>query len=209
MKVLKTVAATVALLAVSGCAADVAEGDRSAPAGKADSLEPGTFNALPGAQRYIVLAELDRVVPVYLEQTLAVLEKIDSLPQGTVSEGTMLDEIPIDDLFADGQAALGEVMVDVSFDQGRREHDIDWLRNSANGLIELEEILDEARPTLQHQGIDAHLTNTSFFQSETSEAYEVSVGLVAVSRFFCNLDVRIVNDPGGVGFFVETSEHCD
>jgi hypothetical protein len=118
-----------------------------------------------------------------------------------------LDQVPIPDLFAPGNLALRGVLDDVDFAGGRTDHDVAWLRQSAIDL----EAMSAAVTQLLGDGtspaaFDAHLTNSSFWQG-TNGALEITVGVAAVSRFYCNLDVRIADGPHG--FTVGASESCD
>jgi hypothetical protein len=175
--------------------------------GKADDPTTGSFLAsLPGWGRYIVLDQLDEIVPVYLAETRSVLARIDALP-GTIAETTALDDVPIPDLFANGQTALLEVLSDADFAGGRTEHDIAWLRQSAIELETLRQdvvqlIADGTSPS----SFDVHLTNEAYWTGPNG-VLEINVGLAAVSRFYCNLDVRIMNTEQG--FSVEANESCD
>src|SRR5262245_53888528 len=117
-------------VALTGCAANPSDVGDGAPGsgGKADDPTANFLGSLPGWGRSIVLAKLDEIVPPYLAQTRAVLERIDALPAGTVTSTTALDEVPIPDLFAAGNAALQGVLDEVDFTGGRTDHDIAWLR---------------------------------------------------------------------------------
>lgn len=198
------------VLAVCLCSCVAEEADDGATSGKADETDNGSFLAsLPRWGRFIVLDRLDRITPVYLEQTQAVLDQIDALPPGTVEETTPLDQVPIPDLFAPGQKALLEVLDDADFTGGRSEHDVAWLRNSAVGL----DALGKAVTKLLADGtnppeFDSHLTNQAVFESPVSGILTIDVGVAAVSRFFCNLDIHIVDDPNGL-FTVGAIESCD
>jgi len=201
----------VLAMALQGCAVDGAEPEAAGPGGgKADdSTESGSFLAsLPGWGRYIALDTLHDIVPVYLAETRAVLGRIDALPAGTVTETTSLDEVPIPNLWDAGNEALGQILVDVDFGGGRSDHDVAWLRQSAVDL----DMLSEAVFQLQGDGtspasFDEHLTNTWSHRSPDG-SMDIRFGIAAVSRFYCNLDVRIVDDTTD-GFFVEASETCD
>lgn len=136
------------------------------------------------------------------------LARSDALAADTIAETTALDEVPIPDLFDSGQAALLAALDDADFSGGRTDHDVAWLRQSAVDLEALRQsvvrlIGDGTSPA----ELDQHLTNHSYWQGPDG-AIEITLGIQAVSRFYCNLDVRIVNDPVD-GFWVEASETCD
>ncbi|HVK83518.1 MAG TPA: hypothetical protein VM513_05390 [Kofleriaceae bacterium] len=201
----------VAAMELQGCAVDGAEPEAGAPGGgKADDPTSATpfLSDMPGWGRYIVLDTLDEIVPAYLDETRAVLARIDALPAGTVTETTELDEVPIADLFEAGQSALAEVLVEADFTGGRADHDVAWLRQSAVELAALAEAVDQViADGTSPASFDAHVVNTRSWEGSDGTV-EISFSVAAVSRFYCNLDVRIVDDPTE-GFFVEASETCD
>jgi hypothetical protein len=196
---------TICLLAtlVNGCASDYAEPVEDP--GKSDTAEDASFfEGLPGWGRYIALDKLDKVIPVYLAETQKVLELIDELPQGVVDETTKLDEVPIVSLFANGDIALGAVVDESAFRDGRNDHDIAWLRQSAVGLEKLANAVDQAIATGSNPA-NSHFTNVGNWTGSAGN-FEINIGVRAVSRFYCNLDIRISDDNG---FSVETGEFCD
>ncbi len=195
-----------------GCAPDYSGGPEGTT-DKSDNPQSGDvdpadgasfFEGLPGWGRYIALDKLDEVIPVYLEETQKVLELIDDLPQGVVDETTKLDEVPIVLLFADGDDALSAVMSDSSFASGRNEHDIAWLRQSEVELQELVDAVDQAMADGSNPA-NKHFTNVGNWTG-SSGSFEINIGVRAVSRFYCNLDIRIHDDNG---FGVDTGEYCD
>ena len=200
-------------MVLQACAVDSPDPETAGPSGgKADdgtATDSASFlGSLPGWGRYIALDKLDDIVPVYLAQTRTVLDQIDALPAGTVTEATKLDEVPIPDLFAAGNTALLEVLDDADFAGGRRDHDVAWLRQSAVELASLGEAVDQLIVDgTSPASFDAYLTNTSLWHGDGG-AVEIDLGIAAVSRFYCNLDVRIVDDPPD-GFYVSASESCD
>jgi hypothetical protein len=203
----------VLAMVLQACAVDSPDPETAGPSGgKADDgtgADSESFlGSLPGWGRYIVLDKLDEIVPVYLAQTRAVLDQIDALPAGAVTEATRLDEVPIPDLFVAGNEVLLEVLDDADFGGGRRDHDVAWLRQSAVELASLGEaveqlVVDGTSPA----SFDAYLTNASYHHRDGNPV-EINLGIAAVSRFYCNLDVRIVDDPTD-GFYVSASETCD
>lgn len=201
----------VLAMVLQACAVDSPDPETTGSSGgKADdgTASDSFLGSLPGWGRYIVLDELDEIVPVYLAQTRAVLDQIDALPAGTVTETTRLDEVPIPDLFAAGNDALLEVLDDADFAGGRSDHDIAWLRQSAVELASLGEAVDQLIVDgTSPASFDAFLTNASYHHRDGNPV-EINLGIAAVSRFYCNLDVRIVDDPTD-GFYVSASESCD
>jgi hypothetical protein len=173
---------------------------------KDDPSEGSFFASVPAPGRDIILHRLERIVPIYLQETQAVLDQIDALPEGTVDEATGLRDIPIEDLFDHGNEALSPVLYETAFDQGRLDHDVAWLRWSAGQLRALDELLqsDSAEPWQ----FDEHFTNTHNWRREGGSEFEINVGLRAVSRFYCNLDIRIANYDTD-GFTVVAEEICD
>ena len=67
-------------------------------------------------------------------------------------------------------------------------------------------------PSLLEGGVvpldfDRHLTNHSLWQADDGRV-EINVGLRAVSRFYCNLDIRIIVHAEGETE-AEAIESCD
>ena len=202
------VAAVIAAAALAGCATDGDEagGPSGGAGGKADDPSQSFLASLPGWGRYILLDKLDEVLPAYLAETRAVLTRIDALP-GTIADTTELDEVPIPDLFASGQEALAGVLDEADFAGGRSDHDIAWLRESATGLAAMHaDVVQLSADGTNPASFNTHLTNQSYW-SGPNGAVEITVGVAAVSRFYCNLDIAIVNDSQG--FSVSTIESCD
>ncbi len=202
------VAAVIAAAALVGCATngDEAEGPTGGGGGKADDPSQPFLAKLPGWGRYILLDKLDEVLPAYLAQTRAVLARIDALTP-TVADSTKLDEVPIPDLFASGQDVLIAVLDEADFIGGRSDHDVAWLRESATGLAAMHAAVEQlSADGTSPASFNAHLTNESYW-SGPDGAVEINVGIAAVSRFYCNLDIAIAD--GSQGFSVTAIESCD
>jgi hypothetical protein len=195
--------------ALAGCAAESDDGNAGVSAsggGKADGASSGFLASLPGWGRYIVLDKLDEIVPVYLAETESVLARIDALP-GPIPETTALDDVPIPDLFASGQVALLEVLDDADFAGGRSDYDVAWLRNSAVELEALRQaVADVIADGTSPDTFDEYLTNTGYSHNAAGDV-EIDAGIAAVSRYYCNLDIQILDDADG--FQVSALESCD
>ena len=192
---------------LAGCVGQ--EQEKSYGAEKADEQGDSTFFvSLAAEKRQAVLEALGIVVPIYLQESNKVLSQIDALAVGSVSEETWLNEVPMDGLFEAGQQALSQALHEADFEGGRRDHDVAWLRESAEELAELAKAVDSMLLGADVPvDFDDYLTNFYSWSDDTGD-FRVEVGVRAVSRFYCNLDIRVSGNAAGV-LDVIGEESCD
>lgn len=159
--------------------------------------------------RGILIEKLLVVLPAYIQATSDVLKEIDSLPRGAVSEFTRLDQIPVQDLFLKNARPLEGVLDEHAFAEGRREENVAWLRKSK---LELQKLLSLVVQFKVGEPLDVEIDKYLFVErnfSKTADEFEVNVLLMPVSRFYCNLSVRIEGKQSMIRPSVSAEETCD
>lgn len=159
--------------------------------------------------RRVLVEKLLVVLPAYIQATSDVLKEIDSLPTGKVSETTRLDEIPVQDLFAKNASPLEGVLDEQAFAEGRTEEDVAWLRQSKGQLQELLSLVVQVKVG---EPLDPEIDKYLFVErnfAKSVDEFEVNVLLNPVSRFYCNLSVRIERTPLASRPVVTAEETCD
>lgn len=195
MNILKPVLLAIGLLAAS----------QSAFA--ADTL----FSQMDPKLKSELVTTLADVLPPYIEATEGVLTEIDSLPPGTVTESTELDEVPIAGLFERNAVALdkSKLLGDRDFTGGRADHDIAWLRKSLMDLKALEKSVAETLAGVNMDVlIDSYITVLQYQYKGPAEHHYIAI-VEPVSRFYCNLQFHVDRNPGEVDTGVTAEETCD
>lgn len=169
------------------------------------------FSKMELAPKQNLVSAMADVLPAYIDATQGVLKEIDALPAGTVSETTRLSKIPIAGLFERNAVVLdkSKLLSDRDFTGGRDDHDIAWLRQSLEGLLDLRDLVEfyilGAKVDLD---IDKYVTVMGYLYRGPNE-YNYQAIIEPVSRFYCNLQFNVEREPGDIDALVIAEETCD